>query len=162
MTVCPHADTRRRYGAEGMADPSRLAPFVGEWGLEARFPGAPRPMHGSASWEWALGGRFLVQRADGDHPDAPGVLAVIAPDAEGDGFRQHYFDSRGVVRLYAMTLEDGVWTLLREEPDFTPLSFSQRYVGAFSADGDVISGRWETGAEGGGWKLDFELDYRRR
>jgi hypothetical protein len=37
-----------------------------------------------------------------------------------------------------MTLEGRVWTLLRKKPDFTPLSFSQRYVGEFSEDGSVI------------------------
>ena len=60
-----------------------------------------------------------------------------------------------------MTLEDGVWTLLRETSDFTPLAFRQRYVGEFSADGNVIDGRWETGTDDGGWKLDFGLKYTR-
>ena len=35
----------------------------------------------------------------------------------------------GVTRLYSMTFEDGTWTLLRDKPDFSPLHFSQRYVG---------------------------------
>jgi len=38
-------------------------------------------------------------------------------------------DSRWVTRLYSMTFEDGTWTLLRDKPDFSPLHFSQRYVG---------------------------------
>jgi hypothetical protein len=84
---------------------------------------------------------------------------VIAPD--GDGFRQHYFDSRGVVRLYAMTLQDGRWTLLREAADFSPLHFTQRYVGAFEDGGNTIRGRWETGQPGEAWQLDFELIYTR-
>jgi len=29
---------------------------------------------------------------------------VIGPDA-GDGYTQHYFDSRGIARLYAMTFD---------------------------------------------------------
>jgi len=81
---------------------------------------------------------------------------------EPDGYLQHYFDSRGVVRLYRMTLENGTWTLLRTEPDFTPLEFSQRFVGAISADGNRIEGRWETSHDQGqNWELDFPVSYTR-
>ena len=67
-----------------------------------------------------------------------------------------------MVRLYAMTFGDGAWTLLRTSPDFTPLSFAQRYTGAFSADGRTIEGRWEKSDDGdASWELDFELSYRR-
>jgi hypothetical protein len=37
-----------------------------------------------------------------------------------------------------MTLEDDVWTLFREGPDWP-----QRYVGELSEDGNTITGRWE-------------------
>jgi hypothetical protein len=51
---------------------------------------------------------------------------------------RHYFDSRGVARVYAMTITDEAWTLVREHP-----GFSQRFVGAFSGDGRVstVAGR---------------------
>ena len=140
----------------------RLEPFVGEWTVEAVFPGVePGGLRGHTSFEWALGGRFLLQRAAVDHPDAPDLLAVIAPDEDGDGFTQHYFDSRGVVRLYAMTLEGRSWTLLRGQADFSPLSFRQRYVGEISEDGRTIEGRWEKAYDGGDWELDFGLNYAR-
>jgi hypothetical protein len=45
-----------------------------------------------------------------------------------------------------MTLGDGVWTLLRDSPDLSPLDFWQRFTGELSADGRTISGRWETPA----------------
>jgi hypothetical protein len=60
-----------------------------------------------------------------------------------------------------MTFQDGVWTLLRGAPDFTPLNFWQRFTGTFSADGDTIDGRWETSKDGSAWELDFGLTYRR-
>jgi hypothetical protein len=65
-----------------------------------------------------------------------------------------------VVRVYAMTLAGGVWTLTRESPDFTPLDFRQRFTGTFSAVGNTITGAWEKGL-GGGWEHDFALTYRR-
>ena len=135
-----------------------LEPFVGAWTVTATFD---ESVAGQTTFEWALDGRFLVQRGTVEHPAAPDLLAIIAPNDADDGYTQHYFDSRGVVRIYAMTLENGVWTLLRETSDFTPLAFRQRYIGEFSADGNVIDGRWETGTDDGGWKLDFGLKYTR-
>jgi hypothetical protein len=139
----------------------RLTPLVGEWDLETSFA-PPGGVRARAMFEWALGGQFLVQRSEIDVPEAPDSLMVVAADPETDGFTQHYFDSRGVVRLYAMTFDDNVWTLRRESPDFTPLSFAQRFVGTMSDDGDTIEGRWETMPPGGStWEHDFDLTYKR-
>jgi hypothetical protein len=141
----------------------RLGPFVGEWGIEATFPGAQSAgMAGRVVFEWMLGGRFLVQRSEVSHPDAPDSVAIIGPDPGGETYTYHYFDSRGVVRVYAMTFRDGLWTLLRDTPDFTPLSFSQRFTGTFADDGTAIHGQWEkTSGEGTSWELDFDLTFTR-
>lgn len=134
----------------------QLEPFVGEWQEDVALPGvAP----GRVVFEWALGGRFLVQHSEIPGADVPDSLAIIAPDA--DGFRQHYFDARGVVRVYAMTIADGRWTLTRSAPDFTPLNFLQRYTGTFSGDGRTIVGAWETSADGVRWDHDFDLTHTR-
>ena len=58
-----------------------------------------------------------------------------------------------------MEFSDGVWTLGREFPDFTPLDFSQRFTGRFSGDGQRIDGRWETSRDGSDWEHDFDLTY---
>jgi hypothetical protein len=134
-----------------------LEPLIGEWTIQVPFAPDAR---GHAVFEWALGGAFVVERSEAPDP-APDGLCVIAANEDGDGYLQHYFDSRGVVRLYAMTFEDGVWTLERTKPDFTPLSFSQRYRGTFSDDGATIEGQWESSPDGSAWELDFELTYRR-
>jgi hypothetical protein len=136
----------------------RLEPFVGEWNLEASFPDAPV---GRAVFEWILGGQFLVERSEVPVPEAPDGFCIIGPEADGGGYTQHYFDSRGVVRLYAMTFDDGVWTLTRDKEDFSPLSFSQRYTGRFSDDANVITGTWEICHDGSTWERDFDLNYTR-
>ena len=140
----------------------RLDLFVGEWrlGLGHAIP-QPENGGGRAVFEWALDGQFLVQRTEIPDPNAPNGLCIVAYDANTDAYTQHYFDSRGVVRLYAMTLRDGLWTLLRETPDFTPLDFSQRFTGKFSPDGNTILGTWEITGNGSGWKKDFDLIYSR-
>jgi hypothetical protein len=147
----------------------RLDVFVGEWIVQAQFPGEPpAPASGigngpvARSWfEWDLGRQFLVQRTEVPIPEAPDSLIIVSVDAETGGYTQHYYDSRGVVRLYAMSLADGVWMLTRESPDFTPLDFGQRFTGAFSEDGNTISGAWEKRFIGGDWEHDFALTYHR-
>ena len=139
----------------------QLSPFIGEWDLEVSLP-APDEVTARAVFEWALDGRFLLQRTEISIPEAPNTLSVIGPDPRGDAYAQHYFDSRGVIRLYAMTFEDGVWTLVRESPDFSDLSFHQRYEGTFSEDGNTIDGHWDISHdEGATWERDFDLAYRR-
>ena len=112
----------------------RLQPFIGEWQLETSL-GPPGEVRAVAVFEWALGGAFLVERSEVDVP--------------------------GVVRLYAMTLDGRTWTLTREQPDFTPLEFAQRYIGTFSDDGSRITGRWEIKHPGQDWQTDFEMNYIR-
>jgi len=136
----------------------RLERFVGAWDLTVDLPGAPV---GRTTFEWALGERYLVQRTEIPHSQAPDSLIVVAFDDAAGRYVQHYFDSRGVVRIYKMTLTDREWTLLRDEPDFSPLDFHQRFVSTFSDDGDRIDGQWQTGDGDGGWKKDFDLSYAR-
>ena len=140
----------------------RLDLLLGTWSLEARFPGvAPSGVGGQTTFERALDDAFVVERSEVEHPDAPDGLAIIAFEPDRGAYRQHYFDSRGVVRLYTMELRDRVWTLLRDSADFTPLDFSQRFIGTFSEDGDRIDGRWEIAHDHTTWELDFELIYRK-
>ena len=65
-----------------------------------------------------------------------------------------YFDSRGVSRVYQMSLSDGVWKMWREAP-----GFSQRFMGTWSSDGRTIRGRWEESGDGSHWEHDFDLTY---
>ena len=154
--------------ADDARDPAleRLDAFTGTWHLDAVFPHAPPSEGGehdevaSATFEWTLDGRFLVQRTNAPRP-APDSLAVVNFDPAHHTYTQHYFDSRGVVRLYEMTFDGGEWTLLRTAPDFSPLSFCQRYVGRFDDDGAAIRGRWETSPDGESWEKDFDLAYVR-
>ena len=112
-------------------------------------------------FEWTLGGRFLLQRTEVPATEVPDSLAIVSADPETGAYTQHYYDSRGVVRLYAMTFADGVWTLTRESPDFSPLDFRQRFTGTFGQDGNIICGAWQTRRTGAGWEHDFDLTYRR-
>ena len=86
-----------------------LTPFIGEWSVEADLPPpGPAGVAGRTSFAWLLGQRFVVQNAVVEHADAPDAHMIIAPDARRPGgYLQHYFDSRGVVRVYEMTFDAG-------------------------------------------------------
>ena len=114
--------------------------------------------HGLTTFEWLSGRRFLVQRWQVDHPEAPDGIAIIGPGPAKATYLQHYFDSRGVARSYDMSFTDKVWTLRRLA---TAPDFSQRFSGNFSEDDNAIYGRWENLADGSSWSHDFDLTYTR-
>jgi hypothetical protein len=140
-----------------------LEPLVGEWSVEAIAPWAPPSgLRGTTVFEWMTGGKFLVQRWEVPIDEAPDGLAVIGSDPENSGgYLQHYFDSRGVARVYSMGFDEGVWTLSRTKADFSALDFSQRFTGTFGDDGRTIQGRWEICHDVSTWEHDFGLVYRR-
>jgi hypothetical protein len=131
----------------------RLGVLVGEW--RTTVPGVDAS--GRTTFEWLDGGGFLIERSTVDRAEFPNAICVIGATGPDGGLQQHYFDSRGVARIYDMTLEDGTWTLYRAGPDWP-----QRYVGEVSEDGGTITGRWEAGTEPGApLEHDFDLTYTR-
>jgi hypothetical protein len=142
-------------------DAADLERFIGEWEVTVDLPGAAG-LAGTMTFEWMFGRRFLSQRSGAAPADVPDSYAVITADhRRDDGYLQHYFDSRGVVRLYEMDVDGAEWTLTRVTPDFSPLDFAQRWISRFSDDGDTIDGRWEASPDGREWELDFRMTYRR-
>src|SRR4051812_10250529 len=96
----------------------RLGALVGEWEIEAGPRGGPPwPGEGRVSFEWLEGRTFLIERWKVELPEAPDGIAIIGSGDEPGTFRQHYFDSRGVHRIYEMSLDDGVWKLRRDAPE---------------------------------------------
>jgi hypothetical protein len=88
----------------------RLAVFVGEWSMVAQFKDVPSADVGArVVFEWMPGRRFLIQRWEFPVPEAPNGIAIIGADPESErNFLQHYFDSRGVARVYKMSFVQAV------------------------------------------------------
>src|SRR5262249_34827667 len=106
------------------------------------------------------------------HPDFPDALSIIGvterdridnapgtdPAAAGKPqLRMHYFDSRGVFRVYEVNIDDESWRLWRDAP-----GFSQRFTGTFADGGDTIVGRWQLRRDNLHWDDDLQITYRRR
>lgn len=136
----------------------RLEVFVGEWNLEfTGFHADPSAVaHGRSTFRWLEGGAFLLQHADVPDTPFPSETAVMGPDDKAETYCMLYFDSRGVSRIYQMSLNEGVWRLWRDFP-----GFSQRFTGTFSDDGQTITSYWETSTDGSNWEFDFNLTYKK-
>jgi hypothetical protein len=144
--------------------------LVGTWKTEATHPAMPGVVvHGTVVIEWLEGKRFLIHRARSDHPDFPDSISIIgymdqaradstgvAPAASAPQMQMHYFDSRGVFRIYDVSIDATAWRIWRDDP-----GFSQRFVGTPSADNATIAGQWQLRREDGHWADDLAITYRR-
>ena len=132
-----------------------LNAFVGQWATEATHPSVPGTVvHGQSVYEWLEGERFLINRARNDHPDFPDSISVIGLVEER--IAMYYFDSRGVHRVYEMSVSEDAWRIWRDEP-----GFSQRFEGTFAEDGNTLSGVWQLARDDATWADDLEITYRR-
>jgi hypothetical protein len=150
-----------------------MTPFnrlVGTWTTEATHPAMPGVVvHGTVSVEWLEGGRFLIHRSRTNHPQFPDSISMIgamnrdrddgsdAAAAPSQSLQVHYFDSRGVFRVYETSLSGDTWFWSRNAP-----GFSQRFNGRFTDGGDTIAGRWEVCEDDEHWVDDLVITYRRR
>jgi hypothetical protein len=145
-----------------------LGRLIGNWTTEATHPAMPGVVvRGSVVAEWLEGNQFLIQRSRNEHPDFPDAISIIgvtdrdrvnaAPaHAAQTALTMHYFDSRGVFRVYQVAIDSSAWTIWREAP-----GFSQRFKGTFAADDSSIAGLWQLNEDGSHWNDDLRIDYRR-
>ena len=141
-------------------------PLIGTWHGEGALPLEP-PLRMALETTIERLGEFVVVRSVGEPAEMPDSLSIVGGAPDGEAQPMHYFDSRGVQRLYLMELEGSTWKIWRSpDEDWNGPQgpgFDQRFVGRISADGDTIEGRWERGmGDGGGWEIDFPVTYVRR
>ena len=133
-----------------------LEPLVGEWATEANFADRDDVYRGTTTFAWFQNASYLIQHAAMDDPIFHKGIMLFGPAVGGGRVVQHYFDSRGIARIYDVSFEDGVLRLWRDDPDF-----AQRFSGRFSDDGNAIEGAWEICQPGESWKHDFAFSYTR-
>ena len=132
-----------------------LHALTGTWATEGAHPLLPgADIRGQVTFEWLDGERFLVGRSHYEHPDIPDAVTVTG--VTDDQLSMHYFDSRGVHRIYSVSMTPNTWHFWRDGPDF-----AQRFTGTFSADGNTITGQGRLSRDGTTWDDDLALTYRR-
>jgi hypothetical protein len=141
-------------------------PLIGTWHGEGELPIEP-PIAISSDARVERLGEFIVFSSVGQPAAVPDTISIIGGAPHGEPQPMHYFDSRGVERLYLTTVEGSTWTIWRAPGEdwngrHGP-GFNQRFIGEISPDGRTIEGRWErgTGEAGDAWELDFPIEYVR-
>jgi len=123
---------------------AELNALIGEWRIDAvHVRNTAEVLHGRAAFEWWPAGErtFVLERWTMEHPDFPDSINIIGATGLDGALAVHYFDTRGVHRIYEMELKDAVWTLQRKASDRK--DFDQRFRGTFSADRRTVTGGWE-------------------
>lgn len=139
--------------------------LIGGWTTEATHPYLPGTVIlGSSEIEWLEGERFLIYRSSYDYPDIPDAIAIIG---DTDGLHMHYFDTRGVHRIYDVEVTDEGWDISmdRDAPVSSFASpddrFSQRMRFTFADDERSIEGRGKLSHDNVTWEDDLQITYRR-
>ena len=149
------------------ADLERLGRrLVGAWTTEATHPKVPgTTVSGAAEVQWLEGQSFLIFRAHNDHPDFPDSISIIG---ETDDLQWHYFDSRGVHRIYELSVTDDGWEIARDaagrdtpEIGRDAPGFSQRLTLTFQDDDNTMAGRSKISFDDKTWQDDLQITYRR-
>ena len=85
-------------------------PLIGEWHGEGEVPMRP-PMKISMEAKIERLGKFIVISSVGEPAEMPDSISIIGGAPDGEPQPMHYFDSRGVKRLFMMTLEGSTWKI---------------------------------------------------
>ena len=154
-------DTSEKAAAPKSPAVAALKALAGRWVAEIRWSakthklvGGPATVRAPVSFNWIEDDCFLVQHMGGESP--PAARWIIGRDDTTGAFATLYADTRGVCRIYQMSLTHGVWRIWRDAP-----GFHQRFLGRFSPDLNTIEALWEKSADGSAWENDFDVTFTR-
>ncbi len=129
---------------------SALDRLLGTWEFTMYHSAMSEPVTGRQRYERVLDGAFVLQHWTYDHPDFPDAIALLADD------RYHYFDVRGITRVFELEVDDAGWSMIRLDMDF-----SQRYTARFRGP-DFMESTGEMSHDNGvTWQPDFTMTYQR-
>jgi hypothetical protein len=124
--------------------------LLGTWQFTMHHVALPEPVTGVQRYERVLDGAFLRLDWTYDHPDFPNAIAML------DERSCHYFDVRGISRVFDLSVDDTGWSMIRRDADFW-----QRSSATFR-DTDSMEGSGENSYDSGAtWEHDFTISYRR-
>lgn len=124
--------------------------LLGTWEFTMRHAAMLEPIAGQQRYERVLEEAFTMLRCTYDHPEFPNAIAML------DESTCHYFDVRGVTRIFDLEIGDSGWTMIRRDADFW-----QRSAATFLGP-DAMDGTGENSYDGGAtWQHDFSISYAR-
>ena len=124
--------------------------LLGTWDISMQHVALPEPVAGRQRYELVLDGAFVLLQWTYDHPDFPDAMALL------DQTAFHYFDVRGISRVFDLQINEQGWSMIRRDPDFW-----QRSSTTFVGD-RVMEGTGENSHDGGvTWEHDFVMTWAR-
>jgi hypothetical protein len=139
--------------------------LVGSWSTDATHPAMPGTIiFGSSQFEWLDGKQFLIYRTHYDHPDFPDAISIIG---DTDRLQMHYFDSRGVHRLFQLTVSEEGWAIAMGRHSTArsfasgDSPFAQRMTYTFEDADKKMSGKGQLSHDDVNWDDDLEIAYHR-
>lgn len=124
--------------------------LLGTWDITMRHVAVSEPVVGRQRYERVLSGAFVRLEWTYDHPDFPDAIAIL------DERTCHYFDVRGVTRVFDLEIDGSGWQMIRRDADVWQRS-SATFVGT-----DAMEGTGENSHDGGAtWQHDFAISYVR-
>lgn len=127
--------------------------LLGSWTTEATHAFLTGVViSGTSSVELLGDDGFLLHRTWYDHPELPDAVSLLRGD------QLHYFDERGVVRRFALTVTADGWSAERPQRGE---DFGQRMTWLVDHDGTTVRGRSQLSHDGARWDDDLQVVYRR-
>ena len=129
---------------------SALDRLLGTWEFTMHHSAISEPVNGRQRYERVLDGAFVLQHWTYHHPDFPDALALLSHDW------YHYFDVRGITRVFELEVDDAGWSMIRLDGDF-----SQRSTARFRGP-DAMESTGEVSHDNGAtWRPDSTMTHRR-
>jgi hypothetical protein len=120
--------------------------LLGTWDLTMRHSAMTDPVAGRQRYQRVLDDAYLYLTWTYDHPDFPDALAMLSPE------EMHYFDVRGITRVFDVRLDDSGYEMVHLDPEF-----SQRFTARFEGP-DLIETTGEYSDDRGAtWQHDFTM-----
>ncbi len=125
--------------------------LLGSWTLTMNHSQMPDAVTGHQHYERVLDGAFVQLRWSYEHPDFPDAIALF------DEGTVHYFDVRGVIRVFDFSIDEAGWSMT-----FIDDRFSQRATARFDGP-DVMQCEGEASDDRGAtWRHDYSMTYVRQ
>jgi hypothetical protein len=136
-----------------------LRPLVGTWKTRIRWSEethklarGPREFTSTTTFRWYAGGQFLVGTLRIGFP----TRWIIAGDDSSSDFTVITSDSRGVARVFSMSMAHGAWEMARNAPGFYQ-RFEARLEGS-----SRMSGHFDRSMDDGKtWIRDADVEFSR-
>ena len=141
-------------------------PLIGQWQAEGQMPLEP-PMRISGKATIERLGEFIVFRTMAEQAEVPDSLSIIGGAPDGEPQPMHYFDARGVQRLYLTAIDGSTWEVWRAPGEDWNGPQARASTSASSARSRLTAppsrARWERGIgdAGDAWAIDFPITYHR-